>query len=175
MFFIAEQYGRKDNNKRTHVSTDSSSSYSSSEMSISPERLASPTPSSPDLFYLETKQLPPPQPIGAKTLQFGTTETIPTVLFKDKHVENGEVSVETEPLIPGSPLTSKAPAQIQIQVERFEAISNAREADAKTDATTSTAPPPPPPAPIPTRRTRPPTPPPAYHPSRNPRSTRTRT
>jgi hypothetical protein len=138
MFFIAEQYGRKDNNKCPHVATDSSSSYSSSEMSISPERLASPTPSSPDLFYLETKQLPPPQPIGAKTLQFGTTETIPTVLFKDKHVENGEVSVETEPLIPGSPLTSKAPAQIQIKVERFEAISNAREADAKTDATTST-------------------------------------
>jgi hypothetical protein len=136
MFFIAEQYGRKDNNKRTHVSTDSSSSYSSSEMSISPERLASPTPSTPELFYLETKQLPPPQPIGAKTLQFGTTETVPTVLFK--HVENGEVKIEDKPLVPASPLTSKAPAQIQIQVERFEAVSNAREADAKTDATTST-------------------------------------
>jgi hypothetical protein len=139
MFFIAEQYGRKSNNKRPHVSTDSSSSYSASGMSISPERLASPTPSSPDLFYLETNQLPAPQPIGAKTLQFGTTETIPTVLFKDKHVERGEVSSETESLIPASPITSKAPAQIQIKVERFEAIANAREADAKTDETTNTS------------------------------------
>jgi hypothetical protein len=139
MFFIVEQYGCKDNNKRTHVSTDSSSSYSSSEMSILPERLASPTPSLPELFYLETNQLPLPKSLSLKTLQFGTAETIPTVLFKDKHVENGEVSIETEPLIPASPLTSKAPAQIQIKVECFEAISNAREADAKTDATTNTS------------------------------------
>jgi hypothetical protein len=56
MFSLAQQYGRKSNNKRPHVTTDSSSSYSSSGMSISPERLASPTPSSPEIFYLETKQ-----------------------------------------------------------------------------------------------------------------------
>ena len=135
MFVIAPEYNSiNNNNKRPHVASDSSSSYS--EMSISSSRLASP---SPDLFYIETNQLPPPRPLRAKTLQFGTTETIPTVLFKDKCLEDGEIASESEPLIPGSPLTSKAPAQVQIKVEHFEAVTNARETEAKTDATTNTS------------------------------------
>jgi hypothetical protein len=139
MFAIAQQYNSvNDNNKRPHVSTDSSSSYSESEMSIASLHLA--PSSSPDLFYLETNQLPPPMPLNRKTLQFGTTEIIPTVLFKDrKHVEDGENPSQSEPLIPGSPLTSKAPAQVQVKVEHFEAVTNARETEAKTDATTSTS------------------------------------
>src|SRR6202453_1094922 len=135
MFIITPEYNSvNNNNKRPHVTSDSSSSYS--EMSISSSRLASP---SPDLFYIQTNQLPPPRPLGAKTLQFGTTETIPTVLFKDKCLEDGEIASQSEPLIPGSPLTSKAPAQVQVKVEHFEAITNAREAEAKTDATTDTS------------------------------------
>src|SRR6202453_4776234 len=122
-----------------HVATDSSSAYSSeSEMSIASSRFA--PSSSPDLFYLETTQLLPPMALGAKTLQFGTTETIPTVLFKDrKHLEDSENPSQSEPLIPGLPLTSKAPAQVQVKVEHFEAITNARETEAKTDATTDTS------------------------------------
>src|SRR6202789_4386331 len=135
MLSLAQQYNRN-NNKRPHVASDSSSAYSESEMSISSSRLASP---SPNLFYIETDQLPPPRPLGAKTLQFGTTETIPTVLFKDKCLEDGEIASESEPLIPGSPLTSKTPAQVQIKVEHFEAVTNARESEAKTDATTDTS------------------------------------
>jgi hypothetical protein len=134
MFSITQQYGRKSNNKRPHVATDSSSS-SYSEMSINSSRLASPTPSSPDLFYLETKQLPSPKSLSPKTLQFGTTETIPTALFKDKQLEDGESSSEDQPLIPGTPFSSKAPAQIQVKVEHFETVTNARESEAKTDAT----------------------------------------
>jgi hypothetical protein len=136
MLALAQQYNRNNNNKRPHVASDSSSAYSRSEMSISSSRLASP---SPDLFYIETDQLPPPRPLGAKTLQFGTTETIPTVLFKDKRLEDGEITSESEPLIPDSPLTSKAPAQVQIKVEHFEAVTNARETEAKTDVTTNTS------------------------------------
>src|ERR1700679_2196373 len=139
MFTIAQQYSSiNNNNKRPHVTSDSSSSYSESKMSIASLRLA--PSSSPDLFYLETTQLPPPMALGAKTLQFGTTETIPTVLFKDqKHLEDGENPSQSEPLIPGLPLTSKAPAQVKVKVEHFEAIINARETEAKTDATTSTS------------------------------------
>jgi hypothetical protein len=134
MFSIAQQYGRKSNNKRPHVATDSSSS-SYSEMSINSSRLASPTPSSPDLFYLETKQLPSPKSLSPKTLQFGTAETIPTALFKDKQLEDGESSSEDQPLIPGTPFSSKVPAQIQIKVEHFENVINARESEAKANAT----------------------------------------
>jgi hypothetical protein len=138
MLAIAQQYNRNNNNKRPHVTSDSSSSYSAeSEMSISSSRLA-PSPS-PDLFYIETDQLPPPMPLNRSTLQFRTTETIPTVLFKDKHLEDGEVLSQSEPLIPGLPLTSKASAQVHIKVEHFEAVTNARETEAKTDATTSTS------------------------------------
>jgi hypothetical protein len=137
MLALAQQYNRNNNNKRPHVASDSSSSYSAeSEMSVSSSRLA-PSPS-PDLFYIETDQLPPPMSLNKSTLQFGTTETLPTVLFKDKRLEDGEVPSKSEPLIPGSPLTSKAPAQVHIKVEHFENITNARETEAKTDATTST-------------------------------------
>src|ERR1700679_2009109 len=129
MLTLAQQYNHNNNNKRPHVTSDSSSAYSGSEMSISSSRLA---PPSLDLFYIETDQLPPPRPLRAKTLQFGTTETIPTVLFKDKCLEDGEIASESEPLIPGSPLTSKVPAQVQIKVEHFEAVTNARETEAKT-------------------------------------------
>ena len=139
MFIITPEYNSvNNNNKRPHVASDSSSSYSESEISVASSRLA--PSSSPDLFYLETTQLPPPMALGTKTLQFGTTETIPTVLFKDrKHLEDGEIPSESEPLIPGPSLTSKAPAQVQVKVEHFEAITNAREAEAKTDATTDTS------------------------------------
>src|SRR6202789_1229540 len=91
MFTIAPQYNSvNNNNKRPHVASDSSSSSSESEMSIASFRFA--PSSSPDLFYLETTQLPPPMALGAKTLQFGTTETIPTVLFKDRqHLEDSEI------------------------------------------------------------------------------------
>jgi hypothetical protein len=137
MFAIAQQYNRNNNNKCPHVSSDSSSSYSAEfEMSISSSCLA-PSPS-PDLFYIETDQLPLPMSLSAKTLQFGTTETLPTALFKDKHLEDGEVLSQSEPLIPGLPLTSKAPAQVHIKVEHFETVTNARKTEAKTDATTST-------------------------------------
>src|SRR6202789_1244367 len=137
MFIITSEYNSvNNNNKRPHVASDSSSSYSESEMSIASSRLA--PSSSPDLFYLETTQLPLPMALGAKSLQFGTTETIPTVLFKDrKHLEDGEIPSQSEPLIPGSPLTSKVPAQVQIKVEHFEAVTNARETEAKTDAPTN--------------------------------------
>jgi hypothetical protein len=135
MFTIAPNNNRNNNNKRPHVASDSSSSYS--EMSIASSRLA-PSPS-PDLFYIETNQLPPPMSLSTKTLQFGTTEAIPTVLFKDQRLEDGEVPSQSEPLIPGLPLTSKAPAQVHVKVEHFEAITNARETKAKTDATTSTS------------------------------------
>src|SRR6202789_3469248 len=140
MFTIAQQYSSvNNNNKRPHVTSNSSSSYSESEMSIASSCIA-PSSSSPDLFFLETTQLPPPMALGAKTLQFRTTETIPTVLFKDqKHLEDGENPSQSEPLIPGSPLTSKAPAQVKVKVEHFEAIINARETEAKTDATTDTS------------------------------------
>src|SRR6202789_3234767 len=139
MFTIAQQYNSvNNNNKRPHVTSDLSSSYSESEMSIASSCIA--PFSSPNLFYLETTQLPPPMALGAKTLQFRTTETIPTVLFKDrKHLEDGEIPSQSEPLIPGSPLTFKVPAQVQVKVEHFEAITNAREAEAKTDATTDTS------------------------------------
>jgi hypothetical protein len=138
MFAITQQYNRNNNNKRPHVATDSSSSYSSeSKMSISSLRLA-PSPS-PDLFYIETDQLPPPMSLSTKTLQFGTTKTIPTVLFKDKQLKDGEVLSQSEPLIPGSSLTSKVPAQVHIKVEHFENITNARETKAKTDTTSSTS------------------------------------
>jgi len=139
MFIITPEYNSvNNNNKRPHVASDSSSSYSESEISVASSRLA--PSSSPDLFYLETTQLPPPMALGSKTLQFGTTETVPTVLFKDRqHLEDGEIPSQSEPLIPGSPLTSKAPAQVQVKVEHFEAITNAREAEAKTDATTDTS------------------------------------
>src|SRR6202453_2281184 len=139
MFTIAQQYSSvNNNNKRPHVTSDSSSSYSESGMSIASSRLA--PSSSPDLFYLETTQLPPPMALGTKTLQFGTTETVPTVLFKDRqHLEDGEIPSQSEPLIPGSPLTSKVPAQVQVKVEHFEAITNTQEAEAKTDATTDTS------------------------------------
>src|SRR6202789_3945498 len=138
MFIITPEYSSiNNNNKRPHVASDSSSSYSESKISIASSRLA--PSSSPDLFYLETTQLPPPMALGTKTLQCGTTETIPTVLFKDRqHLEDGEILSQSEPLIPGSPLTSKAPAQVQGKVEHFNAITNAREAEAKTDATTDT-------------------------------------
>src|SRR6202453_2027470 len=89
MFAIVQQYNSvNNNNKHPHVTFDSSSSYSESEMSTASSHL---TPSSsPNLFYLETTQLPPPMALDRKTLQFGTTETIPTVLFKDrKHLEDG--------------------------------------------------------------------------------------
>jgi hypothetical protein len=135
MFTIAPNNNRNNNNKRPHVASDSSSSYS--EMSIASSRLA-PSPS-PDLFYIETNQLPPPMSLNRSILQFGTTETIPTVLFKDQRLEDGEVPSQSEPLIPGSPLTSKAPAQVHVKVEHFEAITNARETEAKTNATTSTS------------------------------------
>src|ERR1700679_2262201 len=138
MFVIAPEYNSVNNNKHPHCASDSSSSYSESEISVASSRLA--PSSSPDLFYLETTQLPPPMALGTKTLQFGTIEIVPTVLFKDrKHLEDGEIPSESEPLIPGPSLTSKAPAQVQVKVEHFEAITNAREAEAKTDATTDTS------------------------------------
>src|SRR6202453_4404352 len=139
IFIITPEYNSvNNNNKRPHVASDSSSSYSESEISVASSRFA--PSSSPDLFYLETTQLPPPMALGTKTLQFGTTETVPTVLFKDRqHLEDGEIPSQSEPLIPGSPLTSKAPAQVQVKVEHFEAITNAREAEAKTDVTTDTS------------------------------------
>jgi hypothetical protein len=97
MFTIAPNNNRNNNNKRPHVASDSSSSYS--EMSIASSRLA---PSqSPDLFYIETEQLPLPMSLSTKTLQFGTTETIPTILFKDQRLEDGKVPSQSEPLIPG--------------------------------------------------------------------------
>jgi hypothetical protein len=133
MFTIAPNNNRNNNNKRPHVASNSSSSYS--EMSIASSHLA-PSPS-PDLFYIETNQLPPPMSLSTKTLQFGTTEAIPTVLFKDQRLEDGKVPSQSEPLIPGSPLTSKTPAQVHVKVEHFEAITNARETEAKTNATTS--------------------------------------
>jgi hypothetical protein len=138
MFAIAPEYNRINNNKCPHVAFDSSSSYSAeSAMFVSSSRLAcSP---SPDLFYIETNQLPPPMSLNRSTLQFRTTKTLPTVLFKDQHLEDGENPSQSEPLIPGSPLTSKAPAQVHVKVEHFEAITNARETEAKTDATTSTS------------------------------------
>jgi hypothetical protein len=139
MFAIAPEYNRiNNNNKRPHVTSDSSSSYSTeSAMSVLSSRLArSP---SPDLFYIETNQLPPPMSLNRSTLQFGTTETLPTILFKDQCLEDGENPSQSEPLIPGSPLTSKAPAQVHVKVEHFEAVTNARETEAKTDATTSTS------------------------------------
>jgi hypothetical protein len=138
MFAITPNNNRNNNNKCPHVTSDLSSSYSTeSEMSISPSCLA---PSrSLNLFYIETDQLPPPMSLNTKTLQFGTTETIPTVLFKDKRLEDGEVLSQSEPLIPGLPLTSKAPAQVHVKVEHFEAITNAHKTEAKTDATTSTS------------------------------------
>src|SRR6202789_253939 len=139
MFVIAPEYNSiNNNNKRPHVASDLSSSYSESEISVASSRFA--PSSSPDLFYLETTQLPPPMALGTKTLQFRTTETVPTILFKDRqHLEDSEIPSQSEPLIPGSPLTSKAPAQVQVKVEHFEAITNAREAEAKTDATTDTS------------------------------------
>jgi hypothetical protein len=139
MFAIAPEYNRiNNNNKCPHVASNSSSSYSAeSAMSILSSRLArSP---SPDLFYIETNQLPPPMSLNRSTLQFGTTKTLPTVLFKDQHLEDSENPSQSEPLIPGSPLTSKAPAQVHVKVKHFEAITNARETEAKTDATTSTS------------------------------------
>jgi len=139
MFAIAPEYNRiNNNNKCPHVASDSSSSYSAeSAMSVSSSRLArSP---SPDLFYIETNQLPPPMSLNRSTLQFRTTETLPTILFKDQRLEDGENPSQSEPLIPGSPLTSKAPAQVHVKVEHFEAVTNACETEAKTDATTSTS------------------------------------
>src|ERR1700679_3099950 len=82
MFAIEQQKNGNDNNKRRHVASDLSSSYSESEMFIASLCLA--PSSSPDLFYLETNQLPLPMALDRKTIQFGTTETIPTVLFKDR-------------------------------------------------------------------------------------------
>src|SRR6202789_2878340 len=71
MFIITPEYNSvNNNNKRPHVASDSSSSYSKSEMSIASSRIA--PFSSPDLFYLKTTQLPLPMALGAKTLQFGT-------------------------------------------------------------------------------------------------------
>jgi hypothetical protein len=138
MFAVTPQYNRNNNNKHPHVASDSSSTYSSeSEMSISSSHLA-PSPS-PDLFYIETDQLPLPMSLSTKTLQFGTTETIPTVLFKGKQLEDSEVSSQSEPLVPGLPLTSKAPAKVHIKVEHFEAVTNAHETEAKTDTTTNTS------------------------------------
>jgi hypothetical protein len=137
MFTIAPQHVSNNNNKRPHVSTDSSSAYfSKSEMSISSSRLA---PSSPNLFHLKTNQLLPPMSLDRKTLQFGNTEPIPTVLFKDRQLEDGETPSQSKPLILGLPLTSKAPAKVHIKVEHFEAITNAHETKAKTNATTSTS------------------------------------
>jgi len=77
--------------------------------------------------------------LSTKTLQFGTTETIPTILFKDQRLEDGKVPSQSEPLIPDSPLTSKTPAQVHVKVEHFEAVTNTRETEAKTDTTTSTS------------------------------------
>jgi hypothetical protein len=139
MFAITLEYNRvNNNNKCPHVASNSSSSYSAeSEMSISSSHLAhSP---SPNLFYIETNQLPPPMSLNRSTLQFGTTETIPTILFKDQRLKDGKVPSQSEPLIPGSPLTSKMPAQVHIKVKHFEAITNACETEAKTNATTSTS------------------------------------
>src|SRR6202789_1677170 len=135
MFIITPEYNSvNNNNKRPHVASDSSSSYSESEISVASSRFA--PSSSPALFYLETPPLLPPMALGSKTLQFGTTETVPTVLFKDRqHLEDGEIPSQREPLIPGSPLTSKAPAQVQVKVEHSEAITNAREAEPKTGHT----------------------------------------
>src|SRR6202789_888156 len=139
MFVIAPEYNSiNNNNKRPHVASDSSSSYSEAEISVTSSPLA--PSSSPDLFYLKTTQLPPPMALGSKTLQFGTTETIPTILFKDrKHLEDGENPSQSEPLIPGTPLTSKVPAQVQVKVEHFEAITNARKPEARSNATTTTS------------------------------------
>jgi hypothetical protein len=139
MFAVAPKYNRiNNNNKRPHVTSNSSSTYSAeSDMSIASSRIAH--SSSPNLFYLETNQLPPPMPLNGKTLQFGTTETIPTVLFKDQRLEDGKNPSQSEPLIPDSPLTSKAPAKVHVKVEHFEAVTNAHETEAKTDATTDTS------------------------------------
>jgi hypothetical protein len=52
-------------------------------------------------------------------------------------LEDGEVSNDSQSLLPPAPFTPARPAQIQVKVRNFEEAHNLREAEAKTNAPSS--------------------------------------
>jgi hypothetical protein len=131
-------------NKRDNVSTTTPDSIpatppSNSSMSISPP------PSSSNLFYISIDRVASPKPINTnpdrssepKGYQFGDTERINPLHFQPVKLEDGEVSNDSQSLLPPAPFTPARPAQIQVKVRNFEEAHNLREAEAKTNAPSS--------------------------------------
>jgi hypothetical protein len=109
---------------------------SNSSMSISPP------PSSSNLFYISIDCVASPKPINTnpdsssepKGYQFGDTERINPLHFQPVKLEDGEISNDSQSLLPPAPFTPTRPAQIQVKVRNFEEAHNLREAEAKTNA-----------------------------------------
>ena len=124
--------------KRDNVSTPTTPP-SNSSMSISPP------PSSSNLFYISIDRVASPKPINTnpdsssepKGYQFGDTERINPLHFQPVKLEDGEVSNDSQSLLPPAPFTPARPAQIQVKVRNFEEAHNLREAEAKTNAPSS--------------------------------------
>jgi hypothetical protein len=118
--------------KRDNVSTPTTPP-SNSSMSISPP------PSSSNLFYISIDRVASPKPINTnpdsssepKGYQFGDTERINPLHFQPVKLEDGEVSNDSQSLLPPAPFTPARPAQIQVKVRNFEEAHNLREAEAK--------------------------------------------
>jgi hypothetical protein len=102
----------------------------------------SPPPSSSNLFYISIDHVASPKPINTnpdsssepKGYQFGDTERINPLHFQPVKLEDGEVSNDSQSLLPPAPFTPTRPAQIQVKIRNFEEAHNLREAEAKTDA-----------------------------------------
>jgi hypothetical protein len=105
----------------------------------------SPPPSSSNLFYISIDRVASPKPINTnpdsssepKGYQFGDTERINPLHFQPVKLEDGEVSNDSQSLLPPAPFTPARPAQIQVKVRNFEEAHNLREAEAKTNAPSS--------------------------------------
>src|SRR6266576_5217176 len=85
-----------------------------------------------DLIYLSPDQLPKP---SVNTIRFGSFTPFKTDTVSSKQLEDGKLSDECKPILPCLPFTPQHPAQIQIKVEQFESIYNAREVKDKQQTT----------------------------------------
>jgi hypothetical protein len=87
-----------------------------------------PPPSSSNLFYISIDRVASPKPINTnpdrssepKGYQFGDTERINPLHFQPVKLEDGEISNDSQSLLPPAPFTPARPAQIQVKVRNFE-------------------------------------------------------